>query len=388
MRILYLTDGDLAPHKAPQIHVSQFLRHWHRAGCDVLLRAPRTRTAMPEFEFPHEWLPHSGIRLLGDWLFQWRLYRQLKRELRAKRWDVVYTRQISTFPALYRLCRRMGVPVLCEVNGFLLENYQTGGASSFKLNMVEKMEAEILRQSNLVVVPYQALKQRICAHYHVPDAKVMVVENGVDLDLFHVMNRESCRQALHLDKDAFYVGFVGSFDFYHDMGTMLNAYHSLASQLLGKELRYLLVGDGASRKEVERKIDKLGFSGAVDFIGAVSHTEVAQYINAADVMVSLQPLERMKKLGEASSLKVKEYLACGVPIILSHVEGQPSHFSDVCIHIPPENKSAFVKAVVDVSEGNAPSYDSARLVAPMSWECSAHKVLQKMYDLKGKSCAD
>jgi len=385
MKILYLTDADLAPHKAPQIHVSQFLKHWHQEGCEVLLRAPRTQGEMPTFEFPHEWLGYLNMRLLGDWLLQRRMYKQLKCELQEKRWDVVYTRQISTFPALYRLCRKMGVPVLCEVNGFLLENYVTGGASAWKLGAVERMEAAILQYSHLLVVPYAALKKRMCRHYDLPSEKVVVVENGVDLNLFYPISREESRQSLQLDKDAFYVGFVGSFDFYHDLETLLASYGKLAATL-DKQLRYLLVGDGLLREDMQRKVRILGFADAVDFVGAVPHREVATYINAADVMVSLQPLKRMEKLGEASSLKVKEYLACGVPVVLSHILGQTSSFDKICIHVPPEDEKALVEAIVAVSEGHAPHYDTQSIVAPMSWECSANKVLQKMYALRDAAC--
>jgi len=382
VNILYLTDGDLAPHKAPQIHVSQFLKHWHHAGCEVLLRAPRTQAAMPEFKFPHEWLPHSGVRLLGDWLFQRRLYRQVKQELKEKRWDVVYTRQISTFPALYRLCRSMGVPVLCEVNGFLLENYQTSGASSFKLNIVEKMETEILRQSNLVVVPYQALKERMCNHYELPDAKVMVVENGVDPELFCSLNKQKCRVNLGLTLDAVYIGYVGSFDFYHDMETMFYAYQGIAAALKQK-VYFLMVGDGERKEAMQALAASLGIEDSMIFVGAVPNQQVPEYINACDVMLALQPKERLQKMGEAGFLKTREYLACEVSVVLSHITGTPYPFAeDACAYIEPESVDALVISVVDIVMGQI-CLSSMRdeIVQHGSWAYSAGQLNDKMQDL-------
>jgi len=384
MNILYLTDGDLAPHKAPQIHVSQFLKHWHRVGHSVLLRAPRTNQTMPDFEFPHAWLPHSGIRKLGDLLFFWRLYRQLKRELKAKKWDVVCTRQISSFPALYRLCQQFGVPVLCEVNGFLLENYATGGASAWKMRMVERLEAAVLRHSNLIVVPYQALKARMMAHYSLPEEKVMVVNNGVDPDLFHPMDRQTCRAQLGLQDDAVYVGYVGSFDFYHDMETLLNSYREIAARL-DVPLRFLMVGDGEHKDEVEAMARALGIAASVQFVGAVKHGEVPVYINACVVMLALQPRERQQLMGEAGFFKSREYLACEVPMILSHIKGEPYPFpQDACVYIEPESKMALIEAVVAVATGTVHCVSMRdEIIQHGSWAYSAELLEKKMRELIG-----
>lgn len=382
MKILYLTDGDLAPHKAPQIHVSQFLKHWHRSGCEVLLRAPRTCDQMPEFEFPHVWLPRLGMRLLGDWLFQRRLYRQLKQELKEKRWDVVYTRQMSTAPALYRLCQKFSVPVLCEVNGFLLENYQTGGAPAWKLRMVERMEALILQYSSLVVVPYQALKQRMSSHYDLDDSKIMVVENAVDPELFQPLDKQVCRKVLGLKADAVYIGYVGSFDFYHDMETIFQAYQGIAERI-EQAVYFLMVGDGERKEAMQKLADSLGITAFIHFVGTVPNSQVPDYINACDVMLALQPKERLQKMGEAGFLKTREYLACEVPVVLSHIKGEPHPFTqDACAYIEPESALALVDAVVDIVHGNI-HLSSMRdeIVARGSWAYSAERLREKMQGL-------
>lgn len=382
LNILYLTDGDLAPHKAPQIHVSQFLQHWHQAGCDVLLRAPRTCEAMPDFDFPHVWLPRSKLRLWGDWWFQRRLYHQLRQELREQRWDVVYTRQISTAPQLYRLCRKFGVPVLCEVNGFLLENYETGDAPAWKLRMVERMEASIMQDSSLVVVPYHALKQRMVAHYALPDDKVMVVENGVDPELFRPMPQAICRQHLGLDADAVYVGYVGSFDFYHDMETIFHAYQGIANKLKQK-VYFIMVGDGARRAEMQSLVQSLGIAEHIIFVGAVPNQQVPEYINACDVMLALQPKERLQKMGEAGFLKTREYLACEVPVVQSHIAGTAYPFTeDACAYIAPESVDALVDAVVGIVRGEI-GLSSIRkdIIAHGSWAYAANQVFKAMHKL-------
>ncbi len=384
MRILYLTDADLAPHKAPQIHVSQFLKHWHRTGNEVLLRAPKTDEVMPDFEFPHQWLPHLGIRKIGDMLFYWRLYRQLKHELKAKQWDMIYTRQISSFPGLYRLCRQFGVPIICEVNGFLPENYATGGASAWKVRMVERLEAAVLDYSSLIVVPYQALKTRMMNHYRLPDKKVMVVNNGVDPELFIPISKQTCRSQLGLKEEAVYVGYVGSFDFYHDLETLLQSYQEIASRL-DRPLFFLMVGDGERKGEMEALARSLGISAFVRFVGAVRHADVPLYINACDVVLALQPKERLRVMGEAGFLKTREYLSCEVPVILSHIEGEPYPFrQDACVYIEPESKQALIDAVVRIVTGKVQCVSMRdEIVEYGSWSYSAASLEKKMKELAG-----
>ncbi len=382
MKILYLTDADLAPHKAPQIHVSQFLKHWHQSGCEVLLRAPRTRDVMPEFAFPHVWFPHLAMRLLGDWLFQRRMYHQLKQELKQGRWDVVYTRQISSFPALYRLCQQFAVPVLCEVNGFLLENYQIGGASAWKLNLVERMEASIMQYSSVVIVPYRALKQRMTKHYALSDEKVLVIENGVDPELFQPLNKLECRMTLGLESDAVYIGYVGSFDFYHDIETIFQAYQAISTQIK-QQVYFLMVGDGERKEKMQALAVSLGITSFVHFVGAVPNQQVPEYINACDVMLALQPKERLQKMGEAGFLKTREYLACEVPVVLSHISNAPYPFAkDACIYIEPESVSALVNAVVASIQGRV-KLQSIRdeIISHGSWAYSATQLQQKMQSL-------
>ena len=216
-------------------------------------------------------------------------------------------------------------------------------------------------------------------HYGLPDNKVMVVDNGVDPDLFYPMQKDVCRETLKLDQQTFYVGFVGSFEFYHDVQTMLAAYKSIASKL-NRPLRYLMVGDGALRQQMQNKAQELGIADNIDFIGAVPNVDVARYINASDVMVSLQPLQRMKQLGEASSLKVKEYLACDAPVIIAHVSGQDYPFAkDACLYIKPESSDALIDAVVKVASG-AVQLCSMRddIVKHGSWSYSASCLHHKM----------
>ncbi|MDQ6952482.1 MAG: glycosyltransferase [Mariprofundaceae bacterium] len=384
MRILYLTDADLAPHKAPQIHVSQFLQNWQKLDCEVLLRAPRTQEAMPAFSFPHVWLPRLDMRLLGDWLWQRSIYKQLKQELKQGRWDVVYTRQMTTFPALYRLCKQAGIPVVCEVNGFLLDNYATGGAPAWKICLVRRMESQMMRDVHLVVVPYAALKLRMVQQYPVLEDKIVIIENGVDAELFVSKDKGQCRSALQLEQNVAYVGFVGSFDFYHDVTTMLDAYAVITQALPDMMIHYLMVGDGVCRAAVQQDVEQRGLEDVVRFVGAVPHAQVVDYINAADVMVSLQPMQRMLELGEASSLKVKEYLACGVPVVLSHPKGMPSSFEDLCAHVQPEHPQEFAEAVIAMLQHGGMAYDANSLRQSLSWASSAARLLAH---LKCLECA-
>ena len=80
---------------------------------------------------------------------------------------------------------------------------------------------------------------------------------------------------------------------------------------------FMIVGDGYRKKELENLAEELGVRDKFIFTGAVEHSQVPEYINAADVCVACfedNDITRCK-----SPLKIAEYLACGKTIVASDV---------------------------------------------------------------------
>ena len=93
------------------------------------------------------------------------------------------------------------------------------------------------------------------------------------------------------------------------LGRRLDLHRSTRANLKRGRLRFLVVGDGPGRPELEEKACCLAVADNVHFVGLVQHDAIVDYIAAFDV--ALQP----SVTPYASPLKIFEYLALGKPVV-------------------------------------------------------------------------
>ena len=160
--------------------------------------------------------------------------------------------------------------------------------------------------------------------------EVATVPNGVDLSAY--------RQVVAREVDVPVVAFVGGFRPWHDPAQLVRAAAELGER--GIPVRLLLVGDGPCLPEVLALAEQRGV--AVHSVGLVAPGEVPGLLAQADIAVAPYPA------GEAyfSPLKVAEYLACGLPTVLSAVADLPGLLAPGEAHlVPPGDEEAFVEAL-------------------------------------------
>ncbi|HYO90979.1 MAG TPA: glycosyltransferase, partial [Pyrinomonadaceae bacterium] len=118
-------------------------------------------------------------------------------------------------------------------------------------------------------------------------------------------------------------------------------------------LKFLLIGAGKLREEVERVVREAGISERVHFAGVVEHERVPGFLDACDVLVSPHiPLEDGSEFF-GSPTKLFEYMAMGKGIVASRL-GQ---IGDVLA----DEESALLVEPGDVNELSAALLRLARL---------------------------
>lgn len=75
-----------------------------------------------------------------------------------------------------------------------------------------------------------------------------------------------------------------------------------------KGTRFLIVGDGDDRERLEKIVIDKGLSGAVIFVGAISHEEIWKYYKIGDIFLNAS-------LSETQGLTFLESIASGVPVV-------------------------------------------------------------------------
>ena len=116
------------------------------------------------------------------------------------------------------------------------------------------------------------------------------------------------RRILGLNESAQIFVSVAALTLVKDIRTLLDAVSQIRKQL--SEVQFLVVGDGPLRKELEQQSEKLGLTGMVKFLGR--QEDVRPYLTAADFGV-------LTSRSEGSSNSVLEYMAMGLPSVLSDI---------------------------------------------------------------------
>jgi glycosyltransferase involved in cell wall biosynthesis len=137
--------------------------------------------------------------------------------------------------------------------------------------------------------------------------------NGVDLDLFgQEPDGRAVRAELGLGDNPV-IMFVGSFEPWHGIDLLVEAFALVRERL--PEAQLVLVGDGPARSAVEKLSKAKGLSAALFITGFVPHTKVPDYLAAADA-ASL-PYPHLPRELWFSPLKLYEYMAAGKAITAS-----------------------------------------------------------------------
>src|SRR6266542_468741 len=233
----------------------------------------------------------------------------------AERPDILYEVYALFGSGGISLARRHGIPHILEVNAPLC--IEQAGYIKFPLHRpAQVLEDEIYRQTDAVVAVSGWLRDFIVKRGARAEA-VHVIENGVAERLFRApASGRDVRSALGFARGHRVVGFVGTYQYWHDVDGLIEAFARVAET--DPTVRLLLVGNGPDRPQAEALIDRLGVRRRVVMVGAVPHEQIPELIGAMDVAVA--PFKWRADHLYGSPMKLFEYMAAGKPSVSTAIE--------------------------------------------------------------------
>lgn len=139
-----------------------------------------------------------------------------------------------------------------------------------------------------------------------------IIPNAVDTDRFHPKNRgEKVRKKHNIEKNQKMVMYVGRIVFHKGL-----EYFVRAANYFSEDVKFVLVGTGDFREELEKIVGEEDLKEKVIFAGRVSNEELPNYYAATDVFV-LPSVSRL----EAFGIVALEAMASEVPVVVSDIPG-------------------------------------------------------------------
>lgn len=276
----------------------------------------------------------------------WMLYRLLKRE----RPDVVHTHTAKAGFVGRWAAKFAGVPVIVHTfHGHVFQGY-FGPAKTRVFITLEQLTARI---TDSILTLTQSLRRELALTYRVARTeKITVLPLGLDLAPFAAAPRKTgtFRAQYGIPPDAPLVGTAGRMVPVKNQSLFLEA----AAQVRAKrpDARFVMIGDGELRDDLERQIDNLGLRGFVKITGWLSDMPAAY----ADMDVFA-----LSSINEGTPVTVIEALSAGCPVVATHVGGIPDlleggRFGTL---VSSGNVHAFAQSILDALE-NPPDTRAAQ----------------------------
>jgi glycosyltransferase involved in cell wall biosynthesis len=269
--------------------------------------------------------------------------------LRITRPDVI----IATSPQLlvglagWWLAFAKRVPFIFEVRDLWPESLTAvgmGNQGSMLHRSLAAVAGFLYKRSHHIVVVTAAFKGHLIRHWRVPEGKISVVENGVEIRLFSPQSPEAdalLRKRLGTE-GKFVVCYAGTMGIAHGLETLLDA----ASQVRPENpnVLFLVVGEGADKERIQTLAQSRGLTN-IRFLNQQAREEIPAFISASDACLVL--LKKTEIFKTVVPTKMLEFMACARPVILG-VDGQARSIIEEAgagIVVQPENSSALVGAI-------------------------------------------
>ncbi len=346
MRIAYLALIELDVPNACLIHTREIAENMALLGHEVDLFLPKPLQPISRWAgIKHHWVRFWGFDELRRFFFMVECCLRLIRQHYRKKFDILYMRELADPLLIVHCCRWLKLPYFVELNGWALDELAMSNPAGEALERMEKRQQLLFGNATGIISSTQGNAANVIRHYGVPEDRVTVQELGVNGDMFGKLGKREAREALHLDMDARYLLFAGSFHPHHDLSTLIR---SLAiAKLAIPDLQLLLVGDGAERVRSEQWVQEEGLQASVHFMGAHPYEQMPTWFAAADIFMIPLLKRRIALQNGCFVTKLWEALAAKVPVIITDLPQTSSYgvLEDKAWIVPPEDAAAMAAAV-------------------------------------------
>jgi glycosyltransferase involved in cell wall biosynthesis len=202
--------------------------------------------------------------------------------------------------------RTLHLPVIVSARGSDINLFPT-------FRLVRPQIQKTLREAAGLIAVSEALKKAMLEVAATP-CDIRAIGNGVDPTRFFPVGKREARDKLGISQEARIIVSVAALVPVKGHARLLQAFRNLLTKF--SDVHLYLVGEGASRAELEALATVLGLRDRVRFVGTCPNERLRDWYSAADVSCLASSREGWPNV-------VLESLACGTPVVATRVWGTP-----------------------------------------------------------------
>jgi len=311
-----------------------------RFGHEIIFFAPRMGKYNKNEKINIKYVPTIDIFMLRSFVYQFFLFIYMFIYHLKFKPNLVHTRMgvFSIVPMLFS--KIFGLPHVLHLADDIVEDMNVQNTNSSLITIYKVIEKINCTHSSKITTTTPNIKYALHKRWNTPLNRIITIPNGANTDLFKPMNLNKARKELDFDQNSHYIVFVGSLVVWQGVEYLIKS----APMILDKcpDVRFLIVGNGTMRGDLEALAEEIGMSNNFIFTGTVPYEDVPKYINASDVcVVPKKPLN-----SGYSPLKLFEYLACSKSVVASRISGfEILEQINAGILVEPENPEELANAI-------------------------------------------
>ena len=231
--------------------------------------------------------------------FSPRVMRALRGLIREKGIDLVHSHGYkSNFYALWATGRKL--PLVATNHNWLKHHW--------RLVVYSLIDKRLIRFFDRIIAVSELIRNEM-VEAGVPDEKITVIDNGVDVEEIARQVRSASQNEMFHESDATkIVGAIGSLKEEKGFRFLIEAAINVVPNE-GK-VKFLIVGDGPLREELERLAASRGAEGNIVFTGY--RNDVYKLLGTFDIFV-------LPSVKEGLPMVLLEAMAAGIPVVATRV---------------------------------------------------------------------
>ncbi len=328
----------------------------------------------------------------GRFSYVWRILAFLARTLFSvtmkdlrHRYDLIHVHSVPDFLVLSALFPRLrGTPVILDIRDLLPEFYSSKfrvAENSLGFRFMCVIERLSVRFADHVIVANHLWQERLLSRTAKPEG-CSVMLNVPDRSIF-------VRRAKgHGSGDRFLLLYHGTLNWHQGLDLAIRAFAKIKD--LAPEADFHIYGDGPSKPELIALIDQLGLKDRVLLHGRKPLREISAVVETAHL--GIVPKRKDKFGDEAFSTKTLEFMAMGVPVIISDTKVDRFYLNDSVVRFfRGDDEDDLARCMLDLirdrEKRNALVERATRFVANHDWEVQKGQYLMLVDTLAPSSAS-
>lgn len=237
------------------------------------------------------------------------------------------------------------------------------------------------RLADAIIINSESLRREVEQYMDVDPAKLHLIHEAVDHDLFRPGDRSHARAtAARFGVTKPFVLFVSSLWPYKNCDGLLKAWAIARQQLAGHQLAIVGPDRDARYAEALRTLAaQLGIEEDVVFVGGVPLEETVRFYQGAEAFV-------YPSFNETFGLPILEAMACGCPVVTSNVSAMPETAQGAAELADPHDPQSIAVAILRACGRNGARLRERglRRAAEFTWGATAEATLNVYRDVAGR----